>query len=138
MMVAVLFPGALYLARRFPFDRERWPQTLAAHLGGALTFAFLHLLGRAVYTAAQTSQWHRLPLFMNKSAFIVFDMFTYAAIVGGWQVVRYHREVKAREVAEAQLRERLTEARLAALRGQLNPHFLFNTLERHLHDGAQA
>jgi hypothetical protein len=128
LIVAALFPGALLLARRFPFGRGPWPFTLAVHLAGAFAFAFLHLLGRALFMAVQLGAWDRLPILLNKSAFVVLDMLTYAAIVGGWHALRYHREAKAREVAEAQLRESLTEARLAALRGQLNPHFLFNTL----------
>ncbi len=37
-------------------------------------------------------------------------------------------EIKDRKAAEAQLRAELTQSRLAALRMQVNPHFLFNTL----------
>jgi two-component sensor histidine kinase len=42
--------------------------------------------------------------------------------------LRFYREAKERERHEADLEARLTQARLQALRMQLNPHFLFNTL----------
>jgi two-component system LytT family sensor kinase len=42
--------------------------------------------------------------------------------------VRFYERAKTREAREMELVSRLTEARLQALRMQLNPHFLFNTL----------
>ena len=128
LMVAALAPAAIALARRFPIESTHWRSPLAIHVAGALGFAFAHLVGRAVYASVQYSAWDRFPVFLNKSALVALDMLTYGAIVGGWHALRYQREAKARELAEAQLRESLTEARLAALRSQLNPHFLFNTL----------
>ncbi|HLH57132.1 MAG TPA: histidine kinase [Verrucomicrobiae bacterium] len=43
----------------------------------------------------------------------------------GWH---YYNRYREREVETAQLQRELVEARLEALRMQLNPHFLFNTL----------
>ena len=56
------------------------------------------------------------------------QLFFYVVIVAGvWLFDRY-REGQARELRAAQLESALSEARLEALRLQLNPHFLFNTL----------
>jgi two-component system LytT family sensor kinase len=44
------------------------------------------------------------------------------------EAIRAERERREAEVREANLRVLVTEARLRALRAQLNPHFLFNTL----------
>lgn len=56
------------------------------------------------------------------------QLFFYVVIVAGaWLFDRY-REGRARELRAAQLESALSEARLEALRLQLNPHFLFNTL----------
>lgn len=56
------------------------------------------------------------------------QLFFYALIaLGLWLFDRY-RESRARELRAAQLESALSEARLEALRLQLNPHFLFNTL----------
>ena len=56
------------------------------------------------------------------------QLFFYAMIaIGLWLFDRY-REGRERELRAAQLESALSEARLEALRLQLNPHFLFNTL----------
>jgi two-component system, LytTR family, sensor kinase len=128
LIVAALLPAILALARRFPFERAHWQTALAIHLSGSIAFAFIHLAARALYMAARNSAWDRLTLYLNKSAFIVLDMMIYALIVGVAHALWFYREARARELAASQLQASLTEARLAALRGQLNPHFLFNTL----------
>jgi LytS/YehU family sensor histidine kinase len=54
--------------------------------------------------------------------------FDFIAIVGVAHALRYHRDVEERERVAAGLRTQLVQARLDALRGQLHPHFLFNSL----------
>ena len=62
-----------------------------------------------------------------------------AAIPIYWVIVAmahasvYHRRALERERRALQAEARLTEARLAALQAQLNPHFLFNTLNTVVH-----
>ncbi|HUQ81803.1 MAG TPA: sensor histidine kinase [Gemmatimonadaceae bacterium] len=130
VIVALVAPGALYLARLFPLQRLRWKTFLAVHLAGASAFALAHLGGTALYYATVDNAIAKLPLMLNKfiSAYFILDMLMYGGIVGAVHAWRYYREAKSRELAGVQLQESLTQARLAALRGQLNPHFLFNTL----------
>ena len=40
---ALLAPLVLFLARRFPFDRERWWKSLPVHLGAVLLLTFAHV-----------------------------------------------------------------------------------------------
>jgi sensor histidine kinase YesM len=49
-------------------------------------------------------------------------------LVGVAHALRFYEGAKARQRREAELEARLAKARLQALRMQLNPHFLFNTL----------
>ena len=127
---ALLAPGVLYLGRRFPLDRGRLPVVLPIHLIGAASFAVAHLGGTALYYAVLDGALERVPLVLVKylTVYFILDVLVYCGIVGASHAVRYYREAKAREVATVRLQESLTQARLAALRGQLNPHFLFNTL----------
>jgi LytS/YehU family sensor histidine kinase len=53
---------------------------------------------------------------------------TFWGLVGVAHALRFYERSKIREVREAELESRLAQARLEALRMQLNPHFLFNTL----------
>ena len=55
-------------------------------------------------------------------------MAVYLAVVGIEHAIRYFAEAREREIQVARLSEQLSGARFAALRAQLNPHFLFNTL----------
>jgi signal transduction histidine kinase len=57
-----------------------------------------------------------------------FGVAVYLSIVGIEHALRYFVEVRERETQVARLSEQLTGARLAALQAQLNPHFLFNSL----------
>jgi len=49
-------------------------------------------------------------------------------MVGVEHAIRYFAEARDRELQLARLSEQLSSARFSALQAQLNPHFLFNTL----------
>jgi two-component system LytT family sensor kinase len=63
------------------------------------------------------------------------DMFTYWLLLGFWEVSRGHEKYRQQrqlalqsELQLSDLRTQLATAQLAALKNQLQPHFLFNTL----------
>src|SRR5262249_57253746 len=60
--------------------------------------------------------------------YLVLDVAIYAAAAATVLVLDARRDARERELAAAQLKAHLAEARLHALRGQLQPHFLFNAL----------
>jgi LytS/YehU family sensor histidine kinase len=57
-----------------------------------------------------------------------FGVAVYLCVVGIEHAIRYFAEARERELQLARLSEQLSTARFAALQAQLNPHFLFNTL----------
>lgn len=71
---------------------------------------------------APESFWARLLLNSR------FSLPVYWMLVAGAQAVAQYRRGIERERRALQAEARLAEARLQALQGQLNPHFLFNTL----------
>jgi LytS/YehU family sensor histidine kinase len=52
----------------------------------------------------------------------------YWVIVGAWQAYQYYRRYLSSELRRERLERQFSEARLNALRMQLDPHFLFNAL----------
>jgi two-component system LytT family sensor kinase len=60
--------------------------------------------------------------------FWAMEFLGYWAIVTVLYMIQYRRESRWQAIQAAQLQASLTEARLQALRAQLNPHFIFNTL----------
>lgn len=66
---------------------------------------------------------------------VPMNFLLYCLIVGAWSAFNYYRLFRERElrtkelqVLSAQLQAELIQAQLQALRSQLQPHFLFNTL----------
>ncbi|MGH9938417.1 MAG: histidine kinase, partial [Blastocatellia bacterium] len=57
-----------------------------------------------------------------------FGVIIYLFTVGMEHAFRYFIEARERDVQVARLSEQLSSARFAALQAQVNPHFLFNTL----------
>lgn len=127
-----LTPFVLHLARRFPFDRRRWVVNLLIHLAASIAFALLQL-GTYVLVASWAGlEIGKRPYFEAFRGIFVgdfhFDLLTYWAIIGLSHALDYYRKYRERELRAAQLETRLAQAELDALRMQLHPHFLFNTL----------
>ena len=101
----------------------------AVHVVTAFAFAYGHLallasfhrfvFASPVTVAAQASEFCRFYLIQN--------LFVYCTVVGGTHAWRFARSLQRRELDAALLQSMLTEARLEALRHQIQPHFFFNT-----------
>jgi two-component system, LytTR family, sensor kinase len=119
--------GIFWLARRFPLDRGRVLLGVAVHLVAAIVIA-LARTGLMVVLGSYVT-WVRPRSFAiwfwgTSSQNFLF----YALLLGIAHLVLYYRRYREREQAAEQLARGLTEARLQALKMQLQPHFLFNTL----------
>ena len=131
---AVLVPAILWLTQRFPFDRRSWQLAIPVHIAGVLLATSLHVVLACVQRMA--TYWaigHSMDTWleeMREMLFLNFDweMMTYWTIVGVGTALKYMREAAVKELSTAQLETRLLEARLHTLQRQMQPHFLFNTL----------
>jgi two-component system LytT family sensor kinase len=130
-----LSPGVFWLLRRFPLTRTGWARAVPALLLGWLVF---HVTVQVGYLAVQEvlppalTDWPTssfgdlLPIVLVKRA--AFTLVVFIGIVVVAQMGMLYQRVLERERAAAELEAALTRSRLDALRGQLQPHFLFNTL----------
>jgi len=115
------------LARWFPLDRGRVLRGIAVHVVAAVVIG----LARAGLMLALSWYWPWIrvrafgPQFWGTSS---QNVLYYALLLGIAHLVLYYRRYRERELAAEQLARGLTEARLQALKMQLQPHFLFNTL----------
>jgi sensor histidine kinase YesM len=127
-----LTPLVLYLARRFAFERRSWTRNLLLHLAASIGFAFLQITGYLGVTSLIALLFGLEPRDETfRSLFVSefhFDLLTYWAIIGLSHALDYYRKYREREVRASQLEARLARAQLDALKMQLHPHFLFNTL----------
>jgi two-component system, LytTR family, sensor kinase len=134
---AVLAPVVLFLARRFPFGRDRWWKSLPVHFVAVLVLTFVHValseaarFGLSVAIGDDSLRADSWWTQVTRTYFLNFDfeMATYWAIIGFWHASAYYLVAQDRALTASQLEARLAEAQLQALQRQLHPHFLFNTL----------
>jgi sensor histidine kinase YesM len=127
---AVLTPVILMVAARLSPTRIRWRWVVASQLAAGIVFALLHftIFVRVLpyigyYRVGQVSLFRTL-----LPTRFQFDLLTYWLLVGVRQAMEYYQQVRERERRASLLETSLVHARLEALRMQLQPHFLFNTL----------
>jgi len=124
---------AVRFTRRFRLDRATGQRHGILHFGVGLWFAALHVtlsagvalilpLGGAAGTTFVTRVMDGL------STQFHWNVLTYWTIVGAVHAWEYRRELAERDLQAARLQADLAEAKLQALALQLQPHFLFNTL----------
>ena len=129
LLLALLVPGVVAVARRVRLDKPPARRAVLIHVLAAIAFAVAHQVMMALLI-----QWRfsdvRFGLYFTKMvvAYLAIDVVVYWGVVGGYYAIDYARELRRRELTATQLQVSLTEARLQALRAQVNPHFLFNTL----------
>lgn len=123
-------PFILWMAGRFPLDHGRWPRVLPIHLAAIIGITALHMWATVFTYQALTPviasfwiYWFKLFTFRFATDFAL-----YGAVIGVVHARRATEAAREREQAALKLEASLAEARLSALREQLQPHFLFNSL----------
>lgn len=132
----LLTPVLLYAVRRWPLEPATWRRHVWPHFGiaGAVsavqTSAALVLQFLAALAIGRDVRWEMLAQRASDSFPILFltAFWKYWVFVGVFYSFHYYSKFKDREQNAARLEAKLATARLQALKGQLHPHFLFNTL----------
>jgi signal transduction histidine kinase len=137
-------PAVVWLSFRIPFERRRIFLSLGIHLVGCVLVMMLsQFLVRNVLpmppppAGESSTSRERTPQppardvrrpdgFLGLRAGL--DILIYWSLVGACQAITNFRRSQERERRAAELEARLTRSKLQALRMQINPHFLFNTL----------
>lgn len=128
---ALLTPLILWLARRFRIERHNWPRRLTIHVVAGVLIALVLALGHVALDMIFVGRYHSTSVFdLFRMAFGMFDkeMLVYWFLVLMSHAFDYHSRYQRGELKAAQLQTQLAQAHLQALRMQLHPHFLFNTL----------
>jgi two-component system, LytTR family, sensor kinase len=141
----LFLPAVAWLSFRFPIERRRLLRNAGLHLLACLlvvgtsraTFrpvaGILPRLQRSETPERPTdSRTPRLPSPGASGTLLglrlALDVLVYWSLLGVCQGITNFRRSQERERRAAELEARLTSAKLQALRMQINPHFLFNTL----------
>jgi two-component system, LytTR family, sensor kinase len=131
----MLSPLIFLLARRFEL-RKHFPRNVLIHLGASV------VLSGFVISAASPLVWYlgypnlarnpTLAILWRNNAFSAYYFHQGLTIYWTTLVVAhalyYYRGLRKREAETARLTSQLAQAQLQALKMQIHPHFLFNTL----------
>ncbi|MBV9180766.1 MAG: histidine kinase, partial [Acidobacteria bacterium] len=137
---ALVTPIVLWLGRRFPLERRNWARRMAIHLPLSVGISFTQLFIESillyhlhVFPSLMTG-WLPTFVFLLTIGFHQ-GIVTYFLLLGGRYGLDYYHKYLEREkqalrleLNTAQLKTQLADARLSALKMQLQPHFLFNTM----------
>lgn len=129
----LLIPLILWLCRKMPIDNKNWKEGLLFFLPIGLFLALIRTLFPflidGLFFGGFESVFDWLPrnhLFLLTDYAIAFMFFGLVLAVG--QASNYYQRLREEEVRVSNLELQLSKAQLQALKMQLHPHFLFNTL----------
>jgi two-component system LytT family sensor kinase len=131
--VFILLPLIFRFARIYLFERKGWVRLVFFHVTAAVAFSAAHttlmalsrrviapLIGLGAYDYGIMT--YRYPMEFSN------DLLGFSIIVGLYFFFERFRLAQAQQLAAAELQTKLAQAQLENLRLQLQPHFLFNTL----------
>lgn len=136
----VFMPAIMWLARTYRFDNPRWRKSAAIHACAGLAIAIAHgsAYGTGFHYAGSGAVFlatagASIRFFLLRYLFM--DIMTYVAAIGVYYSFEYFSgfrrsalDAARAHTREARLQLNLAEARIHALQMELNPHFLFNSL----------
>ena len=132
LIVMLLVPLVFRFERRFPIDSRPRTRIVAAHVAGLLAFSAVHttvmLLLRELAYAAMGESYDFGTVPVRYFYELQKDVILYAVILTVCFAMREFRVRRASELRGSQLAAEASEARLRQLTAQIEPHFLFNSL----------
>ena len=125
-----LLPLILWLGLRFPLRRGSLLRSVPVHIlaaaGAAALYAEIMVWVMGWLVPEPVPEW--VGPVADRGIRFQFGLLAYSFILSWGYVHEYFRELREREVAVNRLEAELARAQLRALKAQLQPHFLFNTL----------
>jgi two-component system LytT family sensor kinase len=129
----LLTPLIMAVDRRLPFSGKDLGRRVAVHLGLSVVFTEVYFY---IFTAMQAAlgvrPWSSLQiknlLSPSMVGWQIWSWLVYWIVAGALQAYSYYERYLSSELRLERLEHSFAEARLNALRMQLDPHFLFNAL----------
>jgi signal transduction histidine kinase len=114
-----------------PESPRGWLRAIAWHVPLLVAAGLAHFVGVAVVSrllgvGEQWGFWASVVALMRGRLHL--ELLIYTAVAGTGAALVLHERYRDRQLAAAKLEAELAAARLGALRAQLQPHFLFNSL----------
>jgi sensor histidine kinase YesM len=128
---ALATPFVLWMARTFRIERSNWRSRLAIHFGVSLALNILLLTTHFLIFMLIVGRGSSIS-FLGTVAYVLYNldrwMLVYWTILLISHALNYYHSYRQGQLQASQLRTQLVQAQLEALKMQVHPHFLFNTL----------
>ena len=132
---AILSPLIGLFARRFRFSKRNWWRLLPVHFIAAVVFLLLHAAIFVIYQKivhpgiiAHNGGFLAYTLGVRINQAPLLDLTIYFFVLSCFYVVDFYRHFQAERLKSSELKAALATSQLNALKMQIHPHFLFNTL----------
>lgn len=132
---AFLTPFVFVISTRHPLTRSSWKQSISLHIIGMVVFTAAHMAIRLAVYPVRNQFTDEI---VSRSLVQLWRMFLYGMHSEGVaaylvtvivaQLIHFKTEAQEKAIAVEQMRRAAAETRLQALKLQLQPHFLFNSL----------
>lgn len=131
--VWIAVPAAVFVARRWPVGAETWRRHLPVQLGALVVVSFVLTAWRwgfrsLVFPLVGLGSFDYGPIGLRALMELPNDMIFGGAALAIVQFLDRQRAAREQLLRATRLEAELAEARLSHLEAQLQPHFLFNTL----------
>ncbi|HEY7771086.1 sensor histidine kinase [Longimicrobium sp.] len=127
---ALSVPAIITLARRFRFEGGGWRHSLPVHLTVSLVIASANMVVLTLFARARSGGGESFGTVLLRyvEMRMSWSIFTYWFFLAFYLALEHAQTAGARKVQASRLEAELANARLAALKIQVQPHFLFNAL----------
>ncbi len=130
---ALITPFVVWLGKRFRLEQGKWTRSILVHFPTSILLAGLQLLiAESIWQYLREEPMKLYETFRQIEFSFAFNfhmnLLAYWAILGVSYFIENYRQFHDRELRASQLEAQLSKANLEALKMQLQPHFLFNTL----------
>ena len=128
---ALLTPWILWLAKRFPVDQRNWYRMAPLHAAACVLSVTVQKSAYVLLVPAYSPQWrvHDLATWLRSvTVSLDYGVLLYGIVLLVHYAVENYARCQEGRVRASKLETQLAQAQLNALKMQLHPHFLFNTL----------
>lgn len=130
----VFCPFIIVLAKKYPKKSSGWLAKVKFHVPVGILISILYAATYAYlrYTIDvwldEKFLWSFSRNFMYRLFYLPIPLILYSSTVGITYAVNYYQQFRDEALKAAEIQQKLAQAELLALKKQLHPHFLFNTL----------
>lgn len=122
--------GLWYIVRFLSIDKSNFHWILFNHFitGSAIAFGWLFLTYYILSFLFATDDNYLVLLQKSLPVRFIPVLFYYGLMVMIFYLVNYYNDIQEKNLQKSELEKTVTEAELNLLKSQINPHFLFNSL----------